>query len=211
MHVHIVNAHLTYPNWSEGALTRTMVEAARTHLLDLGHEITQTRIEDSYDPQIEVQRHLDARLVILQTPVNWFGAPWIYKRYVDEVFNAGLHSTRFLETDGRTRSDPSRQYGTGGHLHGRGFLISSTWNAPRDTFSNPGSVLFGGKSVDDLLLGLSTSYKFVGYTVLESYGLYDIFRNPSDVEVGIKAYGAHLDRQLAALDAPPSATPDLPS
>jgi Flavodoxin-like fold len=26
-------------------------------------------------------------LVILQTPVNWFSAPWIYKKYVDEVFD----------------------------------------------------------------------------------------------------------------------------
>jgi putative NADPH-quinone reductase len=22
--------------------------------------------------------------------VNWFSAPWIYKKYVDEVFNVGL-------------------------------------------------------------------------------------------------------------------------
>ena len=27
-----------------------------------------------------------ADLVILQMPVNWFSAPWIYKKYVDEVF-----------------------------------------------------------------------------------------------------------------------------
>jgi modulator of drug activity B len=69
-----------------------------------------------------------ANLVILQTPVNWFGAPWIYKKDADEVFNAGLAGKALLEGDGRTRKDPSRQYGTGGKRQGRKFMISATWN-----------------------------------------------------------------------------------
>jgi len=198
MKVHIVDAHLTYPNWSEGTLNRAMVEKATTHLIGHGHTVTQTRIEQSYDPELEVRRHLDAELVILQTPINWFGAPWIYKRYIDDVFNAGLHSKEFLDNDGRTRSDPTRQYGTGGHLHGRGFFVATTSNAPADTFSNAGSVLFEGKSMDDLLLAITASYKFVGYTVLGHYGIYDIF-GTTDVAAGIEGYTTHLDRQLAAL------------
>jgi modulator of drug activity B len=79
--------------------------------------------------------------VILQTPVNWFGAPWIYKKYVDEVFNAALAKKTLLEGDGRTRSDPTRQYGSGGTMQGRKFMISATWNAPRETFDNPNSIL----------------------------------------------------------------------
>jgi NADPH dehydrogenase (quinone) len=42
------------------------------------------------NPEEEVKKHAAADLVILQTPVNWFSAPWIYKKYVDEVFNVGL-------------------------------------------------------------------------------------------------------------------------
>ncbi|MFG1605201.1 NAD(P)H-dependent oxidoreductase [Actinoplanes sp. NPDC049265] len=198
MRVHVVNAHLTYPNWSEGVLNRAMAEKAKEYLLDRGHEVTETRVEEHFDPAVEVRRHLDARLVILQTPINWFGAPWIYKRYVDEVFNAGLHSKTFLATDGRTRSDPSRQYGTGGRMHGRGFFTAATWNAPAGIFSNADSVLFEGKSVDDLLLAISTNYKFVGYTILESYGIYDIHH--TDVAAGIEDYATHLDKQLAMLD-----------
>ncbi|GAA2497676.1 hypothetical protein [Winogradskya humida] len=56
MKVHIVNAHLTYPGWSEGALNKAMAERAKTHLLDRGHNITETAIEDFYDPDLEVQR-----------------------------------------------------------------------------------------------------------------------------------------------------------
>ena len=48
--------------------------------------------------------------------MNWFSAPWIYKKYVDEVFNVGLTKEVLRAGDGRTRQDPSRQYGTGGKM-----------------------------------------------------------------------------------------------
>lgn len=114
------------------------------------------------------------------------------------MFNEGLRSKLLLDDDGRTRTDPTRQYGTGGHLHGRGFFISSTWTAPADTFANPDSVLFGGRTVDDLLLSISTNYRFVGFAELAHYCLFDIFHG-TRVGEDIAAYPAHLDRQLAAL------------
>lgn len=86
-----------------------MAEKAKAHLGARGHDVTETVVEESFDPEVEVRRHLDADLVVLQTSINWFGAPWIYKRYVDEVFNAGLKSKKLLDNDGRTRSDPTRQ------------------------------------------------------------------------------------------------------
>lgn len=196
--VHLVNSHLTYPGWSEGGLTTAMVERARTHLEAAGHRVTVTKVEDGYDPDVEVQRHVDADLVILQAPINWFGAPWIYKRYVDEVFNAGLHSGTFLSGDGRTREDPTRQYGSGGLMQGRGFFVATSWNAPTEVFDNPEGVLMQGKSVDDLLLNLTASYTFVGFTVLKSYGLHDVFKD-GDTAKGLADYGRHLDEQLAAL------------
>jgi len=197
--VHIVNAHLSYPDWTEGTLNLAMVTRARMRLLDDGHDVTETKIEKDYDPGVEVQRHLEADLVILQTPINWFGPPWIYKRYVDEVFNSGLHSKKFMVNDGRTRSDPSRQYGTGGHMQGRGFFVAATWTAPAATFSNPDSVLFRGKSIDDLYLNISTSYRFVGYTVLPSYSIFDIFHSPDDVAAALEDYATHVAEQVAAL------------
>lgn len=80
---------------------------------------------------------MEADIIILQTPVNWFGAPWIYKKYVDEVFNSGLYSQKFLTGDGRTRKDPTKQYGSGGKLQGKKFMICATWNAPAEAFDNP--------------------------------------------------------------------------
>lgn len=131
-----------------------------------------------YDPEEEVRKHASADLVILQTPVNWFSAPWIYKKYVDEVFNAGLTTQAMLEGDGRTREDPGRQYGTGGKLQGRKFMICPTWNAPREAFDNPGGTLLGGKGTADLFLHITSNYRFIGFDILPGFGVFDIFKSP---------------------------------
>ena len=96
-----------------------------------------------------------ADLVILQMPVNWFSAPWIYKKYVDEVFNVGLAKEVLLA--GHTHQDPSRQYGTGGKMQGKKFMISATWNAPREAFDNPNGELYGGKGTADLFLHITSN------------------------------------------------------
>jgi modulator of drug activity B len=192
MNVLIINAHLNYPNWSEGTLNRSMAGVAKAYFAGQGHEVVETDIEAGYDPDEEVQKHVAADLVILQTPINWFGAPWIYKKYVDEVFNSGLHSKILLDNDGRTRSDPTRQYGTGGHMQGKKFMVAATWNAPAETFSNPYSVLFEGKGIYDLLLGITSNYRFVGFEILDSYGIHDIFKDTADIPAGLDGYRNHL-------------------
>jgi NADPH dehydrogenase (quinone) len=82
--------------------------------VERGHQAAETFVERGYDLEEEVKKHVAADLVVIQTPVNWFFAPWIYKKYVDEVFNVGLAPGGLLAGDGRTRQDPSRQYGTTG-------------------------------------------------------------------------------------------------
>ncbi|MEY4937038.1 MAG: hypothetical protein RIS64_3397, partial [Bacteroidota bacterium] len=49
--------------------------------------------------------------------------PWIYKKYADEVFTAGLIQQAMLTDDGRTRKDPSKQYGTGGKMQGKKYML----------------------------------------------------------------------------------------
>ena len=140
----IINAHLTYPNWTEGKLNDAFFQSAKDFFTTKSYEVIETTIEDGYNPEEEEQKHLAADIVILQMPVNWFGAPWIYKKYVDEVFNSGLFSKSFLTGDGRTKDDPTKQYGTGGILQGKKFMISATWNAPAEAFDNPFTTLNAG-------------------------------------------------------------------
>jgi Flavodoxin-like fold len=85
-----INTHLIYPGWYEGKLNLAFMDLAKAFFVERGHQVAETFIERGYDPEEEVKKHAAADLVILQTPVNWFSAPWIYKKYVDEVFNVGL-------------------------------------------------------------------------------------------------------------------------
>jgi len=109
----LINTHLTYPNWTEGKLNNSFIQKAKDFFGAKNFEILETKVEEGYIPDEEVEKHLQADIIILQTPVNWFGAPWIHKKYVDEVFNSGLHSQKFLSGDGRTRENATKQYGTG--------------------------------------------------------------------------------------------------
>jgi modulator of drug activity B len=187
----LVDAHLTYPNWAEGKLNESFLATAKQFFISKGFDVLETEIEAGYVVEDEVGRHLDCDIVILQTPVNWFGAPWIYKKYVDEVFNAGLHTKKFLAGDGRSSDDPFRQYGTGGKLHGKKFMICGTWNAPAAAFSDPEQVLFQGRSVDDLFLHITSNYLFCGFDIMPSYNTFDIFKNPQ-IEKDLENYPKHL-------------------
>lgn len=187
----LINAHLTYPNWTEGALNKAFFQIAKDFFEAKGFEVLETKIEDGYKPEEEEKKHLQADIVILQTPVNWFGAPWIYKKYVDEVFNTGLLNKSFLVNDGRTNEDPTKQYGTGGLLQGKKFMISATWNAPAEAFDNPKNKLFEGKGLTDIFLPITSNYRFCGFEIIDSYNCFDIYRNKPTTS-DFENYSSHL-------------------
>ena len=187
----LINSHLTYPNWTEGTLNNAFYQVAKDFFKSTGLDVLETTIEDGYNPEEEVRKHLEADIVVLQMPVNWFGAPWIYKKYVDEVFNAGLFSKLFLNDDGRTKENTTKQYGTGGQLHGKKFMICATWNAPAEAFGNPAQQLMQGKSVADLFLNITSNYRFCGYEIMDGYNCFDIFRR-TDIAKDLENYPSHL-------------------
>lgn len=188
----LINTHLTYPNWTEGTLNNSFIQKAKDFFEAKDFEILETKIEEGYNADEEVEKHLEADIVMLQTPVNWFGAPWIYKKYVDEVFNNGLLSKKFLSDDGRTREDATKQYGTGGHLQGKKFMISATWNAPAEAFDNPVQQLMQGKGTADLFLSITSNYRFCGVEILPDYNCFDIFKNDNIAE-DLENYPKHLE------------------
>ena len=188
----LINTHLTYPNWSEGKLNAAFLQAAKDFFTSKSIQVLETKVEDDYIPEEEVEKHMEADIVILQTPVNWFGAPWIYKKYVDEVFTSGLSSQKFLTGDGRTRTDPTRQYGSGGMMQGKKFMICATWNAPEEAFGNPAQELFQGKNTSDLFLNITSNYRFCGCDTIAGFNCFDIFKNENIVN-DLVNYSTHLN------------------
>ena len=195
--VFIINAHEPYP-FSEGKLNRSMMKNSKTNLQSKGYEIQTTTMQDDYDIDQEIEKHLWADVLILQTPCNWMGVPWTFKKYMDEIYTAGMDG-RLCAGDGRTREDASKQYGSGGSLAGTKYMLSLTYNAPRDAFDDPGQAFFSGRGVDDLFWPMHLNFKFFGMTPLKTFACYDVLKNP-DVENDFIRFEAHLDRLFPNLN-----------
>jgi len=189
----LINTHLTYPNWTEGTLNNSFIQKAKDFFGTKGIEVLETKVEAGYNAKAEEEKHMEADIIILQTPVNWFGGPWIYKKYVDEVFNSGLQSTKFLSGDGRTREDATKQYGTGGKMQGKKFMVCATWNAPSEAFGNPSQILMQGKGTSDLFLPITSNYRFCGAEIVSDYNCFDIFKDGNIAEV-LENYPTHLEK-----------------
>jgi len=187
----LINAHQFYEGFAEGKLNKTMAGVIKEEMEEKGHEVKQTYIEKGYNINEEVGKHLWANIIITQSPVYWFGTPWIYKKYIDEVFTTGLFLKSLVADDGRTRKDPNKQYGTGGKMQGKKYMLSLTWNAPKKAFGDKLQNLFEGKTVDDVFIGNTTTYKFCGAEILPSFSCYDVRKDPH-VESDIERLKKHL-------------------
>lgn len=110
---------------------------------------------------------------------------------MDEVFNHVLATQSMLTGDGRTRSDLSKPYGSGGLMQGRKFLVSSTWTAPAAAFDNPENPVFVGRSLADAFSDITATYRFCGYEILPEFAILDVFKNPT-VDADLARYAEHL-------------------
>jgi modulator of drug activity B len=108
------------------------------------------------------------------------------------VFTAGLVQQSMLVDDGRTRQDPRKQYGTGGKMQGKQYMLSLTWNAPGEAFGDVEQLLFQGKSVDDVFVANTANYKFCGAEILPSFSCHDVMKQ-ADVEGDIVRLREHLE------------------
>ena len=188
-----INAHHPYP-FSEGRLNAALTEHAIAIASEKGYEVLQTVSAENYNVDEELEKHQWADLIMLQTPVNWMGAPWSFKKYMDEVYSAGM-SGALCQGDGRTSAEPKKHYGAGGTLTGKYYMLSLTFNAPEEAFNHEGEYLFRGKSVDDLWLPMHMNFRFFGMTPLETFACHDVMKNPQ-VEEDFKRFVDHLDKHL---------------
>jgi len=98
---------------------------------------------------------------------------------------------RLAKGDGRTTSDPSRQYGSGGCMDDTSYMLSVTMNAPRSAFDDPNMTLFSGRSVDDLLAPIHINFAFFELAQLPTFCAFDVNKNPS-IEEDFARFDAHL-------------------
>lgn len=175
---------------SNGQYNATLHDAAVAFLDRAGFDVKTTFIDGGYDVEDEVQKFLWADVVIYQMPGWWMGAPWTVKKYLDEVFTAG-HGSLYAN-DGRTRSDASQKYGSGGLIQGKRYMLSLTWNAPVQAFEDP-SDFFEGKGVDAVYLPFHKANEFLGMSALPTFICNDVMKAPN-IERDVARYEQHLAR-----------------
>ena len=180
---------------SDGRYNATLHDAAVAYLDRAGFDIKTTFIDGGYDAEEEVQKILWADLVIYQMPGWWMGAPWTVKKYLDEVFTAG-HGSLYAN-DGRTRSDASQKYGSGGLIQGKKYMLSLTWNAPQQAFDDP-SDFFEAKGVDAVYFPFHKANQFLGMSALPTFLSTDVMKMPN-IERDVARYEQHLAEVVKAL------------
>lgn len=188
----IINGHHYYP-FSEGKLNGTLIEKATAMLGEADFEIKVSNVQKGYDVDEEVEKFIWADVVLLQTPLNWMGVTWSFKKYLDEVFTVGMMG-QMSNGDGRSAEAPKKNYGLGGLLKGK-YMISVTANAPKEAFNDPNEKFFEGISEDELLLPMHLNFKWFGLEPLKTYFAYDVMKNP-EVENDLQRFEKHINEEL---------------
>jgi len=177
----IINASQVFSH-SNGLFNTNLTSWTNDVLSELGYAIRVVKIADSYDVNKEVENYNWADIIIYHTPIWWFQVPNRFKLYIDEVFTAG-HNKGIYTSDGRSRSNPDINYGTGGLMHGKKYMVTTTWNAPEAAFTLANE-FFDQKSVDDgVLFGFHKMNQFVGLTRMVGFHFHDLEKNVTDERV----------------------------
>lgn len=193
--VFIINGHQPYP-FAKGRLNATFVTLAQEHLAARGYEVDTTIVSEGWDVEAEVKRHQWADVVFMQFPVNWMGTPWSLKKYMDEVYTAGMDG-RLCAGDGRTGPGQDSRYGLGGTLTNTSYMLSLTFNAPRASFENPEATFFEARTVDDLMWPTHLNMRFFGMTPMPTFSAHDVMKN-ADIETDLSRFHAHLNTHFPA-------------
>ncbi len=189
--IYIINAHQYY-SFSEGKLNQSLADKAKAFFEAKGKEVRTLSMKDEYDTEQEIQNHIWADAVILQSPVNWMSVPWSFKKYMDHVYSTGMGGT-LSDGDGRHSDAPKEGYGSGGLLKGKKYMMSLTFSAPKEAFNDPNEYLFQGKSVDDVFFHMHMNFRFFAMEPLETFACYDVLKNP-EIENDFKRFDAHLEK-----------------
>ncbi len=176
-----------------GTLNHEFAALAAVELQKMGWSAEITLVDRDFDLEAEVAKVEAADAVIVQTPGWWMSTPWQLKRYEDQVFC----SPKLCGGDGRSRANPEKKYGSGGFLTKKHYMLSSTWNAPLEAFTDPAQ-FFEGRGIDGVFMPLHKTFEFIGMKPLASFMANDVFKNPT-IEADFERFKEHLATEFAKI------------
>lgn len=156
-----------------------------------GFEVKFTQVGENYNVKEEVEKFKWSDIVIYHTPIWWFQIPFGFKKYIDDVFTEG-HQNGIYASDGRSRKNPNINYGTGGLMHGKKYILTTSWNAPKTAFTLENE-FFNQKSVDEgVMFGFHRMNAFTGMELLATHHFHDMEKN-ADVPFELNNYSVFLN------------------
>ena len=176
----IINGHQYYKDVAEGKLTQSVIDKADDFFIKNGFIVKHSKVESTYDIQEEVEKFKWANCIYFQYPVYWMTLPWMAKKYVDEVFSAGVGKVTYA-SDGRSSTDSSKKYGSGGLMSDKTYMLSLTYNCPSSEFDNKDG-FFEGLSLDQSNYAVHKTFQFCGAKPLETYAIHDIFKGDMNLK-----------------------------
>lgn len=180
MNILVINGHKYY-SYAEGKLNKTLFDEI-IKILSPSNEIKTTIVEEGYDVSEEIDKFKWANLIIFQTPINWFSAPWLLKKYFDEIYAHGIFYTG------------SQEYGRGGLFRDKMYMYSLTWNSPCTAFEETGG-FFDGRSIDDIIIALHKMQEFCAMKKLETFSVNDVVHNPN-IPLYLECLNEHLHKNI---------------
>ena len=190
----IINGHQRYDQIAEGKLTKLFIDDASDFFTNNGFNVKHSVIESDYSIEDELEKLAWADYILFQYPVYWMGVPWITKKYIDEIFSGGVNTVTYV-SDGRSREDASKRYGSGGLMQGKKYMLSLTYNCPESEFDNENS-FFDGLSLDEANVATHKLFQFCGAQPLETYAIHDIFKSDLDIDTELKRFKETLERNF---------------
>ncbi|MBE8722668.1 NAD(P)H-dependent oxidoreductase [Sphingobacterium pedocola] len=200
MNIFIINAGQTFAH-SGGLFNNSVTEWTQTVLDKNQVAYRTTNINDDYNAFAEVENFKWADIIIYHTPIWWFQVPYRLKQYIDEVFTAG-HQNGMYASDGRSRKNPAINYGTGGLMHGKRYMVTTSWNAPDTAFTLPGE-FFEQHSVDDgVLFGFHKMNQFTGMDRIPGFHFHDVEKNATEERIANyrQAYMEHVANTVLTVE-----------
>lgn len=197
MKVFIINGGQVFAH-SGGQFNALLTDWTIDFMKTNGLAYRTANVNNEFDAMAEAEHFKWADIVIYHTPIWWFQVPNLLKKYIDEVFTAG-HQNGMYASDGRSRKNPAINYGTGGLMQGKRYMVTTSWNAPETAFTLPGE-FFDQHSVDEgVLFGFHKMNQFVGMDRMEGFHFHDLEKNatPERVENYRQAYLRHLEAVFA--------------
>ncbi|MCL4115139.1 UNVERIFIED_CONTAM: hypothetical protein GTU68_033160 [Idotea baltica] len=188
--VFIINGSHPFAH-SGGRFNKTLINTTISYFKSLpDYDVKYTNVGDVYDPKEEVAKFKWADLIIYHTPIWWFQLPFGFKNYIDVVFTEG-HQNGLYSSDGRSSKNPAINYGTGGLMQGKKYILTTSWNAPKTAFTLENE-FFELKSVDEgVMFGFHKMNAFLGMDLLATHHFHDMEKN-ANVSLELKNYDSFL-------------------